>query len=186
MAWRTSNAVPGGPCLGLVHWLPAAGAAAARGRRVDFARRPTRCFRRPGTWGETTYRRPPPARSRPFHGQGREPAADRGPDAVPAWPTSTTPIRLRLDPGVDFAFRAARPTPIPRAADVVVLLGTKSTVGELRFLRAQGWDHDIIAHARSGGTRAGRVRRLSDAWPPRSATRRAWTARQARPTDSGC
>ena len=41
--------------------------------------------------------------------------------------------------------------PLPRDADVVLLMGTKSTLGELAFLRAQGWDHDVIAHARAGG-----------------------------------
>ena len=41
-------------------------------------------------------------------------------------------------------------TPIPRDSDAVILPGTKSTLGDLRFLREQGWDHDIIAHARAG------------------------------------
>ncbi len=41
--------------------------------------------------------------------------------------------------------------PIPRDTDLVLLLGTKSTVSDLLFCRNQGWDHDIIAHARSGG-----------------------------------
>ena len=57
---------------------------------------------------------------------------------------------LRMEPAVDFAFIAPG-TPLPRDADVVVLLGTKSTLGELAFVRSQGWDHDIIAHARAGG-----------------------------------
>ncbi len=57
---------------------------------------------------------------------------------------------LRLEPSVDFEF--VRPgSPIPRDADLVILFGTKSTIGDLRFLREQGWDHDVIAHARSGG-----------------------------------
>ena len=57
---------------------------------------------------------------------------------------------LRLEPDVDFAFVAAG-RPIPRDADVVMLFGTKSTIGDLAFLRAQGWDHDILAHVRAGG-----------------------------------
>ena len=57
---------------------------------------------------------------------------------------------LRMEPGVEFAFIPPG-TPLPRDADVVVLPGTKSTLGDLRFLRAQGWDHDTIAHARAGG-----------------------------------
>ncbi len=41
--------------------------------------------------------------------------------------------------------------PLPRDSDVVILFGTKSTLGELAFLREQGWHHDIHAHVRSGG-----------------------------------
>ena len=57
---------------------------------------------------------------------------------------------LRMEPGVDFAFIAPG-SPLPRDADVVMLLGTKSTLGDLEFLRSQGWGHDVIAHARTGG-----------------------------------
>ena len=57
---------------------------------------------------------------------------------------------LRLEPDVDFAFVPAG-RPIPRAADVVMLFGTKSTIGDLAFLGAQGRDHDILAHVRAGG-----------------------------------
>ncbi|MCY4453105.1 MAG: cobyric acid synthase [Immundisolibacterales bacterium] len=57
---------------------------------------------------------------------------------------------LRMEPGVDFAFIPPG-TALPRDADVVLLPGTKSTLGDLAFLRAQGWDHDVIAHARAGG-----------------------------------
>ena len=57
---------------------------------------------------------------------------------------------LRLEPGVEFDFIPPG-TPLPRDADVVVLPGSKSTLGDLEFLRSQGWDHDVIAHARTGG-----------------------------------
>jgi adenosylcobyric acid synthase len=33
----------------------------------------------------------------------------------------------------------------------VILPGSKSTIGDLAFLRAQGWDIDIAAHVRRGG-----------------------------------
>jgi adenosylcobyric acid synthase len=57
---------------------------------------------------------------------------------------------LRQETGVDFGW--VRPgQPIPRDADVIILFGTKSTLGDLAFLRQQGWDHDIMAHARAGG-----------------------------------
>jgi len=40
---------------------------------------------------------------------------------------------------------------LPGDADLVILPGTKSTRGDLAFLRAQGWDVDIAAHLRRGG-----------------------------------
>ncbi len=57
---------------------------------------------------------------------------------------------LRLEPNVQFEFIPPG-TPLPLDADVMILPGSKSTVGDLEFLRSQGWDHDIIAHARNGG-----------------------------------
>ena len=33
----------------------------------------------------------------------------------------------------------------------MILPGSKSTIGDLAFLRAQGWDIDIKAHVRRGG-----------------------------------
>ena len=57
---------------------------------------------------------------------------------------------LRIERNVEFEF-VAPGAAIPRDADVVILPGTKSTLADLRFLRSQGWHHDIIAHARSGG-----------------------------------
>ena len=57
---------------------------------------------------------------------------------------------LRMEPKVKLIW--VRPgEPIPAAADVVILPGTKSTIGDLTFLRAQGWDIDIKAHVRRGG-----------------------------------
>lgn len=56
---------------------------------------------------------------------------------------------LRQDPSV--AFEWVPPgRPLPQSADVLILFGTKSTLGDLAFLRAQGWDHDLISHARAG------------------------------------
>ncbi len=40
---------------------------------------------------------------------------------------------------------------LPADADLVLLPGSKSTIGDLAFLRAQGWDIDILAHVRRGG-----------------------------------
>ncbi|MEQ5871245.1 cobyric acid synthase [Sagittula sp. NFXS13] len=44
---------------------------------------------------------------------------------------------------------------IPGDADLVILPGTKSTRGDLAFLRAQGWDVDLMAHHRRGGRTLG-------------------------------
>ena len=40
---------------------------------------------------------------------------------------------------------------IPGDADLVIIPGTKSTRGDLAFLRQQGWDIDLTAHLRRGG-----------------------------------
>jgi adenosylcobyric acid synthase len=40
---------------------------------------------------------------------------------------------------------------IPGDTDLVIIPGSKSTRGDLAFLRAQGWDIDLAAHARRGG-----------------------------------
>ncbi|AJE45976.1 adenosylcobyric acid synthase (glutamine-hydrolysing) [Celeribacter indicus] len=40
---------------------------------------------------------------------------------------------------------------LPGDADLVLLPGSKSTIGDLAFLRAQGWDIDLMAHVRRGG-----------------------------------
>jgi adenosylcobyric acid synthase len=57
---------------------------------------------------------------------------------------------LRLEPNVEVGF-VPPGTPIPRDIHAIILPGTKSTIGDLQFLREQGWDHDIIAFARQGG-----------------------------------
>lgn len=57
---------------------------------------------------------------------------------------------LAAEPGVDLQIVAAG-QPLPRDADLILLPGCKSTTGEIAFIRAQGWDIDILAHARQGG-----------------------------------
>jgi adenosylcobyric acid synthase len=57
---------------------------------------------------------------------------------------------LKLEPGVRIEF--VHPgRPLPRDADLILLPGSKSTIGDLAGLRAEGWDIDIAAHARAGG-----------------------------------
>jgi len=57
---------------------------------------------------------------------------------------------LRIEPDVTVTFVAAG-QPLPADADLVILPGTKSTIGDLDYLRAQGWDIDLRAHVRRGG-----------------------------------
>lgn len=57
---------------------------------------------------------------------------------------------LAAEPGVDLVM-VPPGQPIPGDAALVILPGTKSTCGDLAFLRAQGWDIDLLAHHRRGG-----------------------------------
>ncbi|MCB1436557.1 MAG: cobyric acid synthase [Rhodobiaceae bacterium] len=57
---------------------------------------------------------------------------------------------LRLEEGVKLTI--VQPGhPIPADARLIILPGTKSTIADMRFLAAQGWDVDIAAHVRRGG-----------------------------------
>jgi adenosylcobyric acid synthase len=57
---------------------------------------------------------------------------------------------LKQEPGVRLTMLGPGRA-IPGDADLVILPGTKSTRGDLAFLRAQGWDIDLSAHHRRGG-----------------------------------
>ncbi len=57
---------------------------------------------------------------------------------------------LKLDPAVNLTMVRAGEA-IPGDARLVILPGSKSTRGDLAFLRAQGWDIDLAAHLRRGG-----------------------------------
>ncbi len=57
---------------------------------------------------------------------------------------------LAAEPQVELVFVRADER-IPADAGLVVLPGSKSTIGDLEDLRAQGWDSDIAAHVRRGG-----------------------------------
>ena len=41
--------------------------------------------------------------------------------------------------------------PLPADADLVLIPGSKSTIGDLQFFKDQGWDIDLAAHVRRGG-----------------------------------
>jgi adenosylcobyric acid synthase len=57
---------------------------------------------------------------------------------------------LAQEPGVALALVRPGET-LPGDADLVILPGSKSTIGDLAFFRAQGWDIDLMAHVRRGG-----------------------------------
>lgn len=57
---------------------------------------------------------------------------------------------LALEPAVSLVMVRAGEA-IPGDAALVILPGSKSTRGDLAFLRAQGWDIDLAAHVRRGG-----------------------------------
>ena len=57
---------------------------------------------------------------------------------------------LAQEPGVRLTMLGPG-TALPGDADVVIVPGTKSTRGDLAWLRAQGWDVDLAAHVRRGG-----------------------------------
>jgi adenosylcobyric acid synthase len=56
---------------------------------------------------------------------------------------------LRIEPDVRLVFvRPGEPLPL---ADLIILPGSKATIADLKFFRGQGWDIDLLAHARRGG-----------------------------------
>ena len=57
---------------------------------------------------------------------------------------------LREEPGVEVVLVEAG-RPIPAEAALVLLPGSKTTIDDLLFIRAQGWDIDVKAHVRRGG-----------------------------------
>ena len=58
---------------------------------------------------------------------------------------------LKAEPGIDLVM-VPPGRPIPAEAALVVLPGTKATIADMRFVREQGWDIDILAHRRRGGS----------------------------------
>ncbi len=57
---------------------------------------------------------------------------------------------LRAEPNVSLRF-VVPGNALPEDAEVVILLGTKSTLADLQMLQAQGWADQIRRHARRGG-----------------------------------
>jgi len=56
---------------------------------------------------------------------------------------------LRLNPNIDFRYVGQGES--LSGADLIILPGSKSTRADLAYLRAQGWDKEILRHLRLGG-----------------------------------
>ncbi|MEM7090304.1 MAG: cobyric acid synthase [Pseudomonadota bacterium] len=57
---------------------------------------------------------------------------------------------LSAEPGISVEIVPAGRA-LPGDADLVLLPGSKSTIGDLAYFRAQGWDIDLYGHVRRGG-----------------------------------
>jgi len=58
------------------------------------------------------------------------------------------PLRLEEEVAVRFIQPGEA---LPGDADLILLPGSKSTIADMKFFRAQGWDIDLQAHCRRGG-----------------------------------
>lgn len=57
---------------------------------------------------------------------------------------------LQQEPAVDLVY--VRPgQPLPLDAHLIVIPGSKTTISDLAFIRACGWEHDLHAYVRRGG-----------------------------------
>jgi adenosylcobyric acid synthase len=123
----------GWPSLGVVSWLP------------ETARLPAE-----DSLGLAGSNGPAPGVPLSGGGEGRR---GRLLIAVPALPRIANfddLDPLRAEPGVSVVI--VRPgEAIPSDAGLVLIPGSKATIADLGFLRAQGWDIDIAAHRRRGG-----------------------------------
>ena len=92
---------------------------------------------------------PSPSVRREDWGRGRRPVRI----AVPVFPRIANfddLDPLRSEPGVELVM-VTPGQPLPRDATLVILPGSKATIGDLEFLRGEGWDIDLLAHRRQGG-----------------------------------
>jgi adenosylcobyric acid synthase len=118
----TIEARTGWPSLGVVPWLHAAGALPAEDAM------------------QLEHERPVPANARVRIAIPHVPHIANFDDFDP----------LRFEPEAQLEF-VAPGRPLPLDADLLILPGSKATIADLEFLRAQGWHIDLQAHVRRGG-----------------------------------
>ncbi|MFD1107050.1 cobyric acid synthase [Sphingobium olei] len=61
---------------------------------------------------------------------------------------------LKLEPAVRLVM-VPPGQPVPADATLIILAGSKATIGDLHAMRQEGWDIDILAHHRRGGATLG-------------------------------
>lgn len=61
---------------------------------------------------------------------------------------------LKLEPAVRLVM-VPPGQPVPADATLIILPGSKATIGDLHAMRQEGWDIDILAHHRRGGATLG-------------------------------
>ncbi|MBV9863690.1 MAG: cobyric acid synthase [Alphaproteobacteria bacterium] len=133
------------PCFGVVPWFPAAAALPAED---------TLALSRPHP--PIAGAMDPPHSGAAEEGAERSEAGESGGHikiTVPLLPRIANfddLDPLRLEPGVELEL-VSPGRPLPRNAALILLPGSKATIADLAFLRAQGWDIDILAHHRQGG-----------------------------------
>ncbi len=136
------------PCLGVVpHFADAALLPAEDSQALELAA-PGATLAAPGATLAA-----PAAELATLAGGQQQPAERRLRIAVPRLPRMANfddLDPLRQEPAVDL--RIIPPgEPLPGNADLVILPGSKAVIDDLAFIRRQGWDIDILAHARRGG-----------------------------------
>ncbi len=152
------------PCFGVVPYfaearrLPAEDALAMEGYRNHKGSPPPRPspVEGEGEVGLGGPMFPPPLRGRVRVGGNHAAGSDTDPIIRVAVPVISRIANfddldpLIAEPDVVVTFVRAGEA-IPGDVDLVILPGSKATIADLAFLRAQGWDIDIAAHLRRGG-----------------------------------
>jgi adenosylcobyric acid synthase len=57
---------------------------------------------------------------------------------------------LLAEPNIELVF-VLPGRALPADAELILIPGTKSTIADMEFMRAQGWDIDVLSHVRQGG-----------------------------------
>ena len=92
---------------------------------------------------------------------------------------------LKAEPQVEVVF-VPPGQPLPEDAGLVVIPGSKSTIGDLLNFRENGWDRDLAAHRQARRPCRRHLRRLPDARPRGARSATASRAASPRPKGLAC